>query len=117
MTPAQDAAWQSFSEKVRAYASDIARERARAMRSQSAEVNPGSGLQHLGQTVDTARNRLAALEVVEVAAKGLYQTLTPEQKSLADTRIPTIVAPRPIVNPNPGGSRLPDIAPPSSLGR
>jgi hypothetical protein len=117
LTPAQSDAWQAFAEKVRAYAGDLARERTRAMRAQTTDAKTGYGLQHIAQAVDTTRNRMAALEAVESAAKGLYQALTPDQKSLADMRIPTIVATRPTANPNAIGSRLPDIGPPSTQSR
>jgi len=60
--------------------------------------------------VDSARNRLAALEEVETAAKALYQALNPTQRALADMRIPTIIAPRPAVSAAFGsGSNLPDL--------
>ena len=117
LTPSQSDAWQSFAEKVRAYAGDLARERTRAMRAQTPDTKPGFGLQHVALAVDSARNRMAALEAVESTAKGLYQTLTPDQKSLADIRIPTFVVPRPMANPNAGSSRLPDIGPPPTQSR
>lgn len=91
----QNPAWQAFATKVRAYAGDVARERARGMRPNPASAAQNDGLQHVEQAVDAARNRLTALEDVELSAKALYQTLTPEQKGLLDTRIATIVAPRP----------------------
>ena len=114
LTPDQSAAWLSFSSKARTYAGDLARERARGLRMGSANTAQPSGLQHLGQVVDAARNRLTALEEVESSAKAFYQTLTPEQKILADMRIPTIVAPRPIA-PKGGNDNLPDIG--SNVGR
>ena len=89
---AQFGAWLTFASKVRAFALDIAREKTYA----SASSYQAVGLQHIGQTLDTVRNRLTALEDVESSAKPLYLVLKPEQKSLLDMRIPTVVAPRPI---------------------
>ena len=106
----QNDAWQFFAGKVRAYAGDLARERARSMRTSYADPAQKSGLQHIGDTVDGAQNRLTALLDVESSAKVLYQALTPEQKTLADMRIPTIIAPRQMA-PVGGatGSNLPDL--------
>lgn len=85
-------AWLTFASKVRAYAADITREKSYA----SASLYQAVGLQHIGQTLDSARNRLTALEDVESSVKPLYLVLKPEQKNLLDMRIPTVVAPRPI---------------------
>ena len=102
LEPAQIGVWLTFSSKVRAFALDIAREKTYA----SASSFQAVGLQHIGQSLDTARNRLTALEEVESSAKPLYLVLKPEQKSLLDIRIPTVVAPRPVppgaVSPNSG---------------
>jgi hypothetical protein len=109
LTPEQNSAWQEFASKVRAYASDMARERARNLTAAAANATPDNALQHIGKAVDAARNRLTALEDIESAAKALHLTLTPEQKVLADLRIPTIVAPRPMgMIGNGMGNRLPD---------
>lgn len=85
-------AWNAFANKTRAYAQDVLRERGREALGTSASQM--RGLPHIGQAVDVARNRLAALEDVEVAAKALYGQLSPDQQAMADARIPTIVAPR-----------------------
>jgi hypothetical protein len=105
LQPEQRKAWQSFADKVRAYAGDLARERTRLTVSSSA-----LGLQHIDHAVDIARNRLTALEEISAAAKALYASLSPEQKTLADTRIVSIVAPRPFTAGAPGNaSALPDL--------
>jgi hypothetical protein len=107
LKPEQMAAWQSFAGKVRSLADDMARERERGM---TASANTAlNGLQYIGQAVDTERNRTAGLEDVEASAKALYRILTPEQKALADTRVPTIVLPRaPVAGPSGLGNNLPD---------
>lgn len=110
LTGEQTGPWQAFAAKARAYAGDLARERAAAMRSATGSTAQGAALQHIGMALDAARNRLTALEDAEAAARTLYQTLTPEQKTMADLRIPTIIAPRP--NAQAGsvsGANLPDL--------
>ena len=106
----QNDVWQSFANKTRSYLGDLARERALAMQTTYANMEQMNGLKHIGQTVDAAQNRLTALQDVESSAKALYETLTAEQKTLADMRIPTIIAPR---QTGPGGnstgSNLPDL--------
>jgi len=93
LEPNQIVAWLAFASKVRAFAADVARERSYA----SASSFQAVGLQYIGQTLDSARNRLTALEDVEFAVKPLYLVLKPEQKSLLDIRIPTVLAPRPVI--------------------
>jgi len=100
LEPAQLGVWLTFASKVRAFSLDIAREKTYA----SASSFQAVGLQHIGQTLDAARNRLTALEEVESSAKPLYLVLKPEQKSLLDMRIPTVVAPR----PSPPGALAPN---------
>jgi len=100
----QTATWQSFAAKARALAEDISREQGRTMDLRpGADSGPALGLKHLRQAADAARNRSTALEDIEATATALYKTLTPEQKSLADARVPEIVAPRAIA---PVGSGL-----------
>lgn len=108
LTPAQQPAWQSYADKVQALASDLARERSRAQ----AGVPVGAqsnALQQIDRTLDTARNRLTGLEDIAAAAKNLYESLTPEQKSVADSRlaktIPNSAAERPANPPEQMGSR------------
>jgi hypothetical protein len=80
------------------------------MQASYANTTQTNALQHIGQSVDAAQNRLTALQDVESSAKVLYQTLTPEQKNLADMRIPTIIAPHPTGSgANNAGSNLPDL--------
>lgn len=92
----QKSDWQQFSEKARAYATDIARERAQNAVPSASVLQP-TALQHVSRAVDATRNHLTALEEVESATKTLFQSLNPTQRAIADMRIPTIVAPRPIV--------------------
>ena len=57
LTPQQREPWQTFTDKVRAYASDLSRERARTGIPAS-EGTPISGLQHIDLITDGARDPL-----------------------------------------------------------
>ena len=96
LAPEQKNDWQNFAEKARAYAADIARERAQNAVPTVSVLQP-TALQHVSRAVDATRNHVTALEEIESATKSLFQSLNPTQKAIADMRIPTIVAPRPIV--------------------
>ncbi len=87
LSPGQENAWLSYADKVRALVSDITKERGRG---QNAGMQM-DGLQQVDHAVDVARNRLTALEDIASAAKALYGGLTPQQKSLADSRFATII--------------------------
>ena len=86
LTPAQQTAWLSYADKVQALASDFARERNRAQ--SGAQL---TALQQFDRTLDSARNRLTALEDIAAAAKVLYDGLAPEQKLIADSRLAALV--------------------------
>jgi hypothetical protein len=62
------------------------RERERA---QSAALS--SAIEQVNHAADMARNRLAAWEDIASATRALYASLTPQQKTLADQRFPSIV--------------------------
>ena len=84
LAPDQESSWKAYADKVSALATDMARERGRAQAALQMKA-----LQRIDQSVDAARNRLTALEDISSAAKALYGRLTPEQQSLADTRLAT----------------------------
>jgi hypothetical protein len=108
LTPAQQPSWQSYADKVRALASDLARERSHAQAGAPAGAQLNA-LQQIDRTLDTARNRLTGLEDIAAAAKTLYERLTPEQRSIADSRLATVIpnpaAERPANPAEPGGRR------------
>jgi hypothetical protein len=87
LSPEQQAAWKPYADKVSALASDLSRERGRIKATLQLKA-----LQRIDQSVDTARNRLTALEEIASVAKVLYERLTPEQKSIADMRLATTLA-------------------------
>ena len=92
LTPQQREPWQTFTSKVRAYASDLSRERARTGIPASEGI-PISGLQHIDLITDGARIRLNELEDIRTAANALYATLSLDQKKIADTRMVTLITP------------------------
>jgi hypothetical protein len=98
LTPAQQPAWQSYADKVQALASDLARERSRAQAGAPAGAQMNA-LQQFDRTLDTARNRLTGLEDIAAAAKTLYESLAPEQKSVADSRLAKIIPSSSVENP------------------
>lgn len=93
LTPQQTGAWQSFADKVLALEADQARQRARRVSAVSAAAAGTAGIKPITNAVDAARNLLAALEDIESAGKDLYQTLQPDQKTLADLRMAGFLAP------------------------
>jgi hypothetical protein len=85
LTDAQEPAWESYVEKLRALARDVAREG----RSRPAQLDL---MQRIDRIVDSARNRLTALEDIAQSAKALLAGLTPEQQKMADPRLANIIA-------------------------
>lgn len=92
LTPQQKQPWQTFADKVRAYAVDVSRERSHVSVS-SSEGPPISGLQHIDLITDRARIHVTELEDIRAAAGALYATLSPDQKKIADTRMVTLIVP------------------------
>lgn len=88
LSPGQQIAWQSYAGKMQALASDISRERNRGQ-----PDAPTNALQQIDHATDVARNRLTALEDISAVARVLYEGLTPQQKSLVDSRLSTIIMP------------------------
>ncbi|HKA40925.1 MAG TPA: Spy/CpxP family protein refolding chaperone [Burkholderiales bacterium] len=84
----QEGVWRSYSDKVHFLLSDITRERRRLQSGMSMNA-----LQQVDHAVDVARNRLTAWEDVAVAAKTLYQQLTPPQRAMVDARFSSIFTP------------------------
>lgn len=82
----QEPIWLAYEKRTMALASDIAREQNRLKSTMSM-----SAIQRVNHAVDAARDRLTAWEDVASAARALYDSLTPQQKELADARFPSIV--------------------------
>lgn len=80
LRPDQFNVWVVYSDKVKVLAADITRERNRAFVKSSA-------VQQINSTIDSARNRLTALQDIAVSAKVLYDTLSADQKWVADAHL------------------------------
>ncbi len=83
--PDQYQSWASFSDRVKALAADMARERPVPV------YATRNALRDINALADTARNRLTAMEDVAASAKALYDTLAPDQKTTADARLITVL--------------------------
>jgi chromosome segregation ATPase len=92
ITPEQNKAWGNFATKVRSYASDIARERARLNNESSSS---GDALKYLSQSAEDAKTRYTSLKEIDEAAKPLYKILSTEQKTVFDNRVSSFVAATP----------------------
>ncbi len=85
ITPDQDSAWKTFTDKARQQADTmIAR---RAQRSAEAPATPQAAPERLAQRTEFAKQRIAAMETMTAAVTDLYAVLTPEQKALADRKL------------------------------
>jgi len=84
ISDAQRPAWDDYCDAVGALMSDQTRARHAVARSDNA-------VQQIGRKVDVVRNRLAAMEDIQMAADRLYTVLTPEQQRIADVRLAATV--------------------------
>lgn len=87
LASSQRALWTAYADRVLKLLDDLSRSRS------VTRIEDRPAPQQLDQLADTARNRLAAVEDIVEAGKALYAVLTPEQKTLADTRFVTVVRP------------------------
>ena len=88
LTPEQSKSWANFSSKVRLYASDVAKERARLNNENTSTMD---GLKYLTQSTEDTKSRYTSLKEVEETAKPLYKLLSTEQKTLFDSKVPTFI--------------------------
>ena len=97
LMPAQRDAFARYADRVMALAADLHR----IPNPARFEGKPAPG--QLEALADVARNRLAAVEDLVDAGKALYESLTDEQKALADMRLARIT--QPLVVSDPASSR------------
>lgn len=81
----QERTWMAFSDRVRAMAADVMREQTRPL------LAGATALQQVNQSIDAARNRLTAMEDVAASMQKFYDSLTPQQRTLTDQRIATLL--------------------------
>jgi len=87
LTPGQTRDWDTYARRVHAAAEDLVRTRPTAQ-----SIALPTAQQQINHAVDSARNRLTALEDVAAASKVFYDTLGNEQKMLFDSRANSIVS-------------------------
>ena len=108
LTPEQSKAWGNFAIKVRLYASDVAKERARLNNDTPATVD---GVKYLSQSTEDAKSRYTSLKEVEEATKPLYKLLSAEQKASFDSKVPTFInASQKRLVPSQPNYNLPDLS-------
>ncbi len=93
LTPEQAGAWSGFADRVRALQADAARERSRGVSAVGATPTGSGSMQAIRVSVDRSRNRMTALEDLEMSAKALYDLLQADQKAQADSRLVPFLAP------------------------
>ena len=116
LSPEQNKIWETFASKVRIYASDVAKERARF--NADAAIIPLDGLKYINQSQENAKSRYVSLKDVDDSAKPLYKILTAEQKSVFDTSVSEFIAATPKrLGANQPSYNLPDLGGNSSPTR
>ena len=87
--PAQRSAWNAYADKVQKLADDVERSRFEARTS-----SPGasSAPQQLDRIAADMRGHMAIVAEIVALGRALYETLTPEQKAIADRRLALPVA-------------------------
>jgi hypothetical protein len=100
LKPEQQALWAAYADKVSAYVDVFYREKPVLASQESTAIH------QLARLVDNMQNRLAALEDVELAAKNLFASLSPDQTKIANQ---LLIATIPTFNSNvpsaPEGSK------------
>ena len=86
LTGEQETLFERYAEAIRALGRDVQRDRSASASAAKVEV-----MQRVERTVDAMRNRLAAVEEIADAAKALYARLRPEQQTVADPRLATLM--------------------------
>jgi hypothetical protein len=86
LRPEQEPLYERYAGAIRALAGDLAKERA-AQRS----VRNLTVLQRVDRNVDSARNRLTAIEEIALAATTLWANLNEEQQRAADPLLATLM--------------------------
>jgi hypothetical protein len=82
--PDQRVAWDDYCTAVGALVAD-------QMRGSRAVAASDDAVRQIDRKVDVVRNRLAAMEDIQLAAERLYQALSPAQRTLADQRLAATV--------------------------
>jgi LTXXQ motif family protein len=85
ITPEQESAWKTFTDKARQQAETMPARRAQMIAQMQATDQ--SAPDRLAKRTEFAKQRIASMETMTAAVKDLYAALTPEQKTLADRQL------------------------------
>ena len=89
LATAQIGAWRAYTDKVQKLADDTTRIRFEA---RTAAPGQSSAIQQLDEIAAQMRSRRAAVDEIVELGRALYALLTPEQKSIADSRLSPVVS-------------------------
>ena len=81
ITSGQDSAWQAFAAKAKGQVETMQNQRA------AITATSQTAPERLAQRAAFAKQRATNLDTMSAAVKDLYETLTPEQKAVADQRV------------------------------
>jgi len=81
ITSGQDSAWQAFAAKAKGQVETMQNQRA------AITATSQTAPERLAQRAAFAKQRATNLDTMSAAVKDLYETLTPEQKAVADQRL------------------------------
>jgi hypothetical protein len=90
LTKGQEFMFDTYVDKITALGDDILRSQATLRSTKIVELE---GPQQFGQMIDLARNRLTAIEDIAEAGMKLFESLSVEQKSIANRRLASLVTP------------------------
>ena len=110
LTKAQQILFDAYVDKIMSLGDDIERSQITLRSAKNVEL---ASPQQFGQMIDLARNRLTAIEDIAEAGRILFESLSPDQKPIADRRLAALVAPLlaggPMIgtgDPSLGGKRM-----------
>ena len=90
LTKAQQTLFDAYVDKMTSLGDDIQRSQVTLRSTKNVELTSS---QQFGQMIDLARNRLTAIEDIAEAGTILFESLSAEQKAIANRRLAALVTP------------------------
>ena len=90
LTKAQQTLFDAYVDKITSLGDDIQRSQVTLRSTKNVELTSS---QQFGQMIDLARNRLTAIEDIAEAGTILFESLSAEQKAIANRRLAALVTP------------------------
>ena len=90
LTKAQQILFDAYVDRITTLGDDIQRSQVTLRSTKNVEL---ASPQQFGQMIDLARNRLTAIEDIAEAGGMLFESLSPDQKPIADRRLAALVTP------------------------